>query len=176
VIKLEGLMVQWADFEAAAPELAAQGRELIERFRFVLAGTIRRDGTPRISPVEAHFVRGHLMLVMIAGTLKVRDLLRDPRILLNSPVTDPDDPNAEFKLRGRVVEIRDQVLREDTADTVEAASGWRPPERWHFFAIDIEDAAFIAWEGGEMLMTHWNRDRGLDQLRRRTAVIDEPGG
>jgi hypothetical protein len=76
-------MVKWADFETAAPELATQGRELIERFRFVLAGTIRRDGTPRISPVKAHIVRGHLMLVMIAGTLKARDLLRDPRILLN---------------------------------------------------------------------------------------------
>ena len=63
-------MLQWADFEAAAPELAMQGRALIERFRFVLVGTIRRDGAPRISPVEAHFVRGHLMLVMIAGTLK----------------------------------------------------------------------------------------------------------
>jgi hypothetical protein len=169
-------MIKWADFEMAAPELATQGRELIERFRFVLAGTIRMDGTPRISPVEAHIVRGHLMLVMIAGTLKARDLLRDPRILLNSPVTNPDDPNAEFKLRGRVVEIQDQVLREDTAGAIEAASGWRPPERWHFFSIDIEDAAFIAWEGGEMLMTRWSRDRGLDQLRLRTAVIDESGG
>ncbi len=86
-INLEDLMFQWADFEAAAPELAAQGRELIESFRFVLAGTIRRDGTPRISPVEAHIVGGHLMLVMISGTRKAGDLLRDPRILLNSPVT-----------------------------------------------------------------------------------------
>jgi hypothetical protein len=104
-INLEGLMVRWADFEAAAPEPAAQGRELIDRFRFVLVGTIRRDGTPRISPAEVRIVHDHLMLVMIPGTLKVRDLLRDPRILLNSPITHPDDPNAEFKLRGCVVEI-----------------------------------------------------------------------
>ena len=109
-------MFQWANFEAAAPLLAAHGRELIERFRFVLVGTIRSDGTPRISPVEAHIVRGHLMLVMIPGTLKARDLLRDPRMLVNSPITHPDDPNTEFKLRGRVVEMRDQALREATAD------------------------------------------------------------
>ncbi len=107
-------MFQWADFEAAALMLAAQGRELIERFRFVLVGTIRSDGTPRISPVEAHIVRGHLMLVMIPDTLKARDLLRDPRILVNSPIIHPDDPNAEFKLRERVVEIQDRVLREAT--------------------------------------------------------------
>lgn len=175
VINLEDLMFQWADFEAVAPELAAQGRELIERFRFVLAGTIRRDGTPRISPVEAHVVGGHLMLVMISGTRKASDLLRDPRILLNSPVTHPDDPNAEFKLRGRVVEIHDQALREATAGAIKAASGWQPPEGWHFFSIDIDDAAFIAWKGGEMQMARWNRDRGLDHVTRRTAVLDEPG-
>ncbi len=110
-------MFQWANFEAAASTLAAQGRELIERFRFVLVGTIRSDGTPRISPVEAHIVRGHLMLVMIPGTLKARDLLRDPRLLVNSPITHPDDPNTEFKLRGRVVEIRDQALHERLATT-----------------------------------------------------------
>jgi Pyridoxamine 5'-phosphate oxidase len=174
-INLEGLMFQWADFEAAAPELAAQGRELIERFRFVLAGTIRRDGTPRISPVEAHIVGGHLMLVMISGTRKAGDLLRDPRILLNSPVTHPDDPNAEFKLRGRAVEIQDQALREVTAVAIKTASGWQPPQGWHFFSIDIEDAAFIAWKAGEMQMARWNRDRGLDHVTRRTAVLDEPG-
>jgi Pyridoxamine 5'-phosphate oxidase len=169
-------MVRWVDFEAAAPEPAAQGRELIERFRFVLVGTIRRDGTPRISPVEARIVSGHLMLVMIAGTLKARDLLRDPRILLNSPITHPDDPNAEFKLRGRAIEIQNQALREATVDAIAAASGWRPPEGWHFFSIDIEEAAFIAWEGGEMQMARWTRDRGLEHVRRRTAVLDEPSG
>jgi hypothetical protein len=169
-------MVRWAEFEAAAPELAAQGRELIERFRFVLVGTIRQDGTPRISPVEAHIVGGHLMLVMIAGTLKVRDLLRDPRILLNSPITHPDDPNTEFKLRGHAIESQDQALREATADAIASASGWRPPQGWHFYSIDIEDATFIAWKGGEMRMARWNRERGLDHVKRRTAVLDDSSG
>ncbi len=167
-------MFPWADFETAAPMLAAQGRELIERFRFVLVGTIRSDGTPRISPVEAHLVRGHLMLVMIPGTLKARDLLRDPRILVNSPIIHPDDPNTEFKLRGRVVEIQDRALREETADTIEATSGWRPPENWHFFSLDIEDAAFLAWQGGVLDLRRWNGDRGLDSVRKPTAVLDEP--
>ena len=149
-------------------------RELIERFRFVLVGTIRSDGTPRISPVEAHIVGGHLMLVMIPGTLKARDLLRDPRMLINSPITHPDDPNTEFKLRGRVVEIRDQALREATADAIETASGWRPPAGWHFFSLDIEEAALLAWQSGMLDLTRWNADRGLDSVRRPTAVLDEP--
>jgi len=154
--------------------LAAQGRELIERFRFVLVGTIRSDGTPRISPVEVHIVGGHLMLVMIPDTLKARDLLRDRRILVNSPIIHPGDPNAEFKLRGRVVEIRDRALREATAVAIEATSGWRPPESWHFFSLDTAEAAFLAWQSGVLDLTRWNGDRGLDSVRKPTAVLDEP--
>ncbi len=63
-------MACWAELEEAAPELAARGRDLIETFHFLLAGTIRRDGTPRISPVEAHIVEGHLMHAIIPGTLR----------------------------------------------------------------------------------------------------------
>ena len=52
-INLEEAMFQWANFEAAAPLLAAQGRELIERFRFVLVGTSfqmsKTDGYPHLT-------------------------------------------------------------------------------------------------------------------------------
>src|SRR5437870_4387898 len=131
-------MARWADFERSEPGLAARIREQLEGLHFVYAGTIRRDGTPRISPVEAHFVRGELMLVMTAGTLKARDLLHDPRVVVNSPVTDRADPGAECKLRGRVIEIDDAAHRTATGDAIEAASGWRPPEHWHFFALELE--------------------------------------
>ena len=161
----------WADLEAAAPEVAAPGRALLERHRFVLAGTIRRDGTPRISPVEAHLVRGELMLVMIAGTLKARDVLRDPRLVLNSPVIDPGDPVEEFKLRGRALETDDATQRQATAEAIEAASGWRPKLEWHFFAIDVEDAAHIAWQAGVMDMRRWSRGGGVERVKRPVAVL-----
>jgi Pyridoxamine 5'-phosphate oxidase len=164
----------WADFESAAPEVAAGGREQLERFRYVYVGTIRKDGTPRISPVEAHLVRGHLMLVMIAGTLKARDLRRDSRLVLNSPVLDPADPRAEFKLRGRAVDIDDEELREATANAIEATSGWRPPDHWHFFSVEIQEAAHIAWEGGVMDMTRWSRGAGIQRDRRPVAVLGKP--
>lgn len=44
--------MNWADFRLAAPDLAAAGERLFERTGVVLVGTIRRDGSPRISPVE----------------------------------------------------------------------------------------------------------------------------
>jgi hypothetical protein len=168
-------LASWRELEVAAPELAARGRDLIVAFRFLLVGTIRQDGTPRISPVEARLVAGELMLAMIPGTLKVRDLLRDPRLTVNAPVTHPDDPNRELKLRGRAREVADIDLRRQTADAIEAESGWRPGPDWHFVAIDIEDAAHIAWKDGVMTMMRWSRPTGLEKTVRPIAVLADRG-
>ena len=40
-------MLTWEELERAAPEIAAHGRELIEKFQFVLVGTLTKDGSPR---------------------------------------------------------------------------------------------------------------------------------
>jgi hypothetical protein len=168
-------VVRWADLEAAAPELARRGRELIERSRFLLVGTIRRDGTPRISAVEARIVEGQLAMAMIPGTLKVRDLLRDPRLTANAPVVHPGDPNAEFKLRGRAVSVADPSLRDAIATSIEDTGGWRPPRDWNFFVVDLDGAAFMGWRGGVMNMLRWTRQDGLTRAERPIAVIDERG-
>jgi hypothetical protein len=166
---------RWADFAEAAPEIAEPALELLERFRFVFAGTIRRDGTPRISPVEAHVVRGELVLVLIRGTLKARDVLRDPRLVLNTPVLDAANPGAEVKLRGRVVRVADEDFMEATAARLEAASGWRPDRRWHVFTVDLHDVAHIAWKEGVMTMTRWTPERGVERVERPLAVLDAGG-
>lgn len=163
-------MHRWADFEVEAPEVAALARELIERWRFLLLGTIRRDGTPRISPVEAHLVEGHLIVVLMAGSLKAADALRDPRIVLNAPIADPEDPGAELKLRGRAVEVSDAELRRTAEDAVEHASGWRPSASWHVFSIDLDDVAHIVWRKGEQRMAHWRRGRGVTHLTKRIEL------
>jgi len=164
--------LRWADFEAVAPELAAHGRALIERFGFVLAGTIRADGTPRISPVAAHLVSGDLMLVMIPGTQKARDMLRDSRIVLQSPVTEAAAPGAEFKLRGHAAGVTGDTLRTATADTIETVSGWRPPRTWLYLAVTVRAAAHLAWAGEEMTLTRWDGDRGLRGPERRRLDPD----
>jgi pyridoxamine 5'-phosphate oxidase-like protein len=164
--------MQWVDFETAAPELAGKARGVIQRHGFVLLGTIRRDGTPRISPVEAHLVDGRLMLVMIAGSRKAGDVARDPRVVLQSPVTDAEDPGTELKLRGRAVEV-DDAERTATAQAVEAASGWRPRESWRFMSLEIESVALLEWIEGDMLLSRWDRDSGLRATERRRLDLDE---
>jgi Pyridoxamine 5'-phosphate oxidase len=164
-------MARWADLAAAAPELTTSGQVLIDRFRFVYVATLRRDGTPRISAVEARIVEGELAMSMIPGTLKARDLLRDPRLAVNAPLQNPDDPNQELKLRGRAVEVHGDGLKESVAAAIEATSGWHPPLDWHFFSVDIDEAAFMTWNAGVMRMIRWSAERGLEQVERPVAVL-----
>jgi hypothetical protein len=148
--------VGWVEFAASAPELAALGAERIERFRFVFVGTIRKDGGPRVNPVEAYFVDGELVLNMIWRSLKALDLIRDERVYVHTPILDRLGGPGEFKLRGRACEVGDPGFREAAADVIEAAIEWRPPERSHFFAVAAESAAFVTYgEGGKQHVVRW---------------------
>src|SRR5439155_13891074 len=93
--------MRWADVEAKQPRLAALGREKLGERGVVRVGTIRRDGSARISPVEPLFWEGELWLPMGLGSTKAKDLMRDPRILVHSIVTSRDGTEGEYKVRGR---------------------------------------------------------------------------
>lgn len=159
--------VRWGDFQAEAAGLAGRMRMLIESAGFVLLGTIRHDGSPRISPVEVHVVGDELMLVMIPNTQKARDVIGDPRVALQSPITNAADPGTEFKLTGRVFTVADQSQRDAAALQIEAASGWRPHTSWLFVAVGIERVAILEWEKDEMILTRWDRSRGTQGPERR---------
>jgi hypothetical protein len=145
----------WRDFEAASPGLAALGRDRIQRLGFVLIGTIRADGTPRITAVEAHLVDGELSLAMSRGSRKAADLLRDPRILVHTPVTSATDPADAFQLRGRAVPVMDPERRRRVADAIEARSGWRPGDDFHIFAVHIAGVAHLSGVYGQTKLTRW---------------------
>jgi hypothetical protein len=153
-------MLRWVDFEQASPELAELGRTRFERFGFLFVATVRSDGGPRVNPVEAYVVDGHLVLNMMWSSLKAKDLLRDPRAYLHTPVTDRLGAPGEFKLTGRALPVEDPALRKAAADVIEAKIDWRPPERSHFFTIDVERAAFITYDDdGTKHVKLWRRDQ-----------------
>jgi hypothetical protein len=141
-------MVRWAEFEREAPELARVGRERIEQHGFMLLGTVRRDGTARISPVEVRIVAGQFVLCLVRTSTKLADVRRDPRVLLHSPMLHSDDPNDEYKLRGRLVVVEDAALRD-------AAALWEPPPEFDVYSLDVESVAFVEWAKGEMRVRRW---------------------
>jgi hypothetical protein len=114
----------------------------------MLLGTIRRDGTPRISPVEVRLVHGELAMCFLRGSTKALDVRRDPRVVLHSPMLNADDPNAELKLRGRLVQVADPEL-------VQAAALWTAPPEFDVVVLDVESAALVEWSKGEMSLQRW---------------------
>jgi len=153
------------------PRFAALGREKLAGPGVVLVGTVRRDGSPRISPVEPLFWKGDLWLSMGLGTMKARDLRRDARILVHSIVTNRDGGDGEFKVRGHAVHEGDPRLNAQVAAVIENELGWRPEVgKFHLFRIDIEDVAFIHWDdrNNDQYLTCWPEAR--EQVRRGTSA------
>src|SRR5437879_1497384 len=105
-------MISWHELEAAAPAIAQPGRQRLELSRVALLGTLRKDGSPRISPVEPYLTQGHLLFGAISWSLKRRDLVRDPRCVLHSAISDPDSGEGELKLYGRATEADEQIRNE----------------------------------------------------------------
>jgi hypothetical protein len=121
--------------------------------------------------VAAHFVGGRLMLALIPRSRKARDVARDARVCLQSPISDPDEPGEELKLHGRVVDV-EPAQRAATADAIERAAGWRPGDSWRVVAVAVEEAAHLRWERGDMTLVRWDRRRGARAAERRRLGPD----
>ena len=159
--------MNWTEFTEASPELAGLFRERLDKTGLALLGTIRKDGTPRISPLEAGVFEDHLLLGMMWQSKKALDLIRDPRCLVHSVVANKDGTDGEVKLRGSAVDVTDKGLRERSAQHSFDTTGWRPEEPYHLFWLDIEHAAFIQFSGnGDQTIRTW-RAGGPEQTRLR---------
>src|SRR5262249_39540774 len=105
-----------------------------------------------------------LLLSMLWGSQKARDLLRDPRVLVHGVVTGPDGGAGELKLRGRAVEERDEEVQARYAAAGAEDLGWSPEVgRFHLFEIDVEHVAFLRYdhETGDQYVTTWPPGGGV---------------
>jgi len=155
--------MNWGEFEASAPELAALGLAGLREQNLCLVGTIRADGWPRISPNEVYLVDGELLLGMMRGSRKAADLERDARLTVMTPQCDREATRGDFKIYGRAIAITDVDLRGRFGETIFAAIGWRPLDPYPLYAIDIERAAYIDFTDDRRLM-RWSAERGLEHL------------
>jgi hypothetical protein len=169
--------MHWDEFAAQQPRLADLGLRRLAEQGVVLIGTIRRDGTARVSPVEPLIWEHDLWLSMMWGSRKAQDLDRDPRILVHSIVTSREGTAGEYKVRGRAVPETDPSAQTSYADAVRSRLGWEPqPGRFHLFWIDVEDVTFIRYdrETGDQFVARW--PAGTEFVRRGTSPtsVGEP--
>ena len=148
----------WRELELGAPEIARLGMARLSAARVALLGTLRSDGSPRISPIEPYIAEGELLTGVLTWSRKAADLRRDQRYVLHSAVTEPDAGEGELKLYGLALEA--------TQDLRGAAphAWWLdwPPEAATVFCLRITRAAFIDWDTAEGMMTvhRWSPEDG----------------
>jgi hypothetical protein len=152
--------MNWQQFATAVPDLAAIGRKRLETPGLALVGTLRKDGWPRVSPVEPYIVDGELVLGMMWQSKKALDLGRDPRMVVHSVTCNREGADGDFKLYGRAGDVRDPVRRQRYGDAVAAKVDWRPKEPYHLFTVDITSAAYVIFGEARFGMT-WDPLRGL---------------
>ncbi len=123
-------MTAWSEVERAEPDLAQRVRALFDAHRHKTIATVRADGSPRISGIEAVFADGELTFGSMPHARKGADLRRDARFALHSATVDPVEGSeatwpGEAKISGRAVaagEVRDgpdgDLFRAEIAEVV----------------------------------------------------------
>ena len=101
-------MTSWRDVEQAERDFAERVRGLFDAHQHKTIATVRADGSPRISGIEAVFDDGELVFGSMPDARKGTDLRRDPRFALHSATIDPVDGAAaqwpgEAKIAGRAI-------------------------------------------------------------------------
>ena len=134
--------MNWQEFAQQDPELAALGQERLDRHGLVIVATPRKNGWPRISPVEPFIFNGQPYLGMMWRAQKALDLLRDPRCCIHNAVSDRMATDGEFKVYGRALDITNPEERQEYLKALFQKIGDQPVgHEFHCFAIDIESAA-----------------------------------
>ena len=161
-------MARWDRIEAEEPEFAARAREHFDAGVHETIATLRADGSPRISGIEASFLAGDLWFGSMPGARKAADLIRDPRFALHSASEDPPGWSGDAKLSGRAIEIgegneRDRYLAARAGD-----SEPDPPGSFDLFRAEISELVIVGLndERTRLVIEFWVEGRGLRTLAR----------
>jgi PPOX class probable F420-dependent enzyme len=65
--------------------------------------TVNADGAPQVTPVWVDYEDGHLLVDTVIGSLKERNVRRDPRVAIT--IQDKDRAYKKADIRGEVVEF-----------------------------------------------------------------------
>ncbi len=169
-------MITFDELLAATPTIATAIRERLESTGLAMLGTLRRDGSPRISPVEVTFLDGGLFIGMMPRSQKALDLLRDPCAALITPVADKRDLSGEGKLFGvaralhaeEATRVLDHAIGQMEGDlSVDDFAGS------HVFEILVTGAAWQHASEDEFVTRSWTAAAG-ERLRRRTGATGLP--
>ena len=168
-------MLAFADLLEVAPEIAAPLRDRLMSTSLAILGTIRADGSPRLSPIEVTFYGGGLYVGMMPGSLKCIDARRDPRVCVLTPVADKDDLGGEGKLFGMLREVTADAARLDVLRHAVEGTDIDPDLFGDspVFEVIVDTAAWQHVSEDTFVTLSWNSDDGL-RVRHRVGPTGRP--
>ena len=160
-------MPAWDQIVREAPELAAAVQARFDANRHKVLGTLRADGSPRLSGIEVTFRDGDLWLGMMPDSLKALDLRRDPRMALHSATVDPKLEEGDARISGLAVEASDAgamtaLVEGDARHEDGAPAG-------HVFRVDVTELMLIKIgdPADHLVIESWHEGRGVERVERR---------
>ena len=160
-------MPGWNEIVRDAPELAAAVQARFDANRHKVLGTLRADGSPRLSGIEVTFRDGELWLGMMPDSRKAFDLRRDPRLALHSATVDPELVDGDARISGRAVEATDAgamtaLVEGDARHEDGAPAG-------HVFRVDVTELMLIkiGEPADHLVISSWHEGRGVERVERR---------
>ena len=156
--------VTWAEFEHADPALAERVMARLRSHRHAVLATLRADGSPRLSGMEAPIRSGHLWLAMTPGSRKAADLARDPRFSLHSAPDAEDLPEGDARVDGT-------ARPADAAQQDEFVAGHRypieDPSIMVLFVAMIHRVGLVRVSEHSLLIESWTPAGGRKTQRRQ---------
>jgi len=166
-------MASWGEIERQAPELAHDARKLLEAHVHKTIATVRADGSPRISGIEAKFIEEsdigeNLWIGSMPGSRKSADLAGDPRFALHSGSIDPPDWEGDAKVAGVVEEVEDPIRKR----AIFEAMGADPDQIGldsKLYRLDVRELAVtrLTEAKDELAVAWWNEAGGERRLTRK---------
>lgn len=149
-------MASWAAFEAAAPNLAARGRQLFYMHGVGIGflATVRRDGGPRVHPICPILTQDALFALIVPGP-KLADLRREGQYALHCLTSPPPRQDDAFYIAGKVTEVADSRIWDRVAEQFlaerDTAARWPGFETQVLFEFHIERCLVTLTEASQEL-------------------------
>ncbi|MFE1950562.1 MULTISPECIES: pyridoxamine 5'-phosphate oxidase family protein [Streptomyces] len=155
----------WAAFAAAEPEFARTVEERFAQHVHHVLATLRKDGSPRTSGLEVRFLDGEFWLGMMTGSLKARDLLRDPRFAVQAnPGEGTSMGGGDVRISGRAVPVEDAESIARYTSEVEVPD----PDSFHLFRTELTEVTRTYVEDDTYLVVRvWNPGGGPVRTMKR---------
>jgi hypothetical protein len=168
--------LRFGEFEMAAPTIAESIRARLQATGLGILGTVRADGSPRVSPIEVSF-QGvgadlGLYLGMMPESQKWRDVTRDPRCALVTSLADKYDDSGEGKLfavaraltaPGEAATVLARAVEGTDVDPAEFGDS-------PVFELRVNGAAWQFVEDDTFVTMSWSSERGLRRRHRTGAA------